>query len=1719
MSKFADTLGNILLETIAKSRPGQMYRVNTTSLGKAGTPGEDLAVELAAAMACHSTTYKIGDKNVPVELCSGQAGGFPFIILHASSKPPRNKSPVFVSENFAANLRDERVRPGSPLHGSILVVLMDRVIDTVRASTELTDPGQPLEAGRLIDEIAQQSASTELRAFVSVARDDLRQAALRGRPEYRGRVMETLSQLATESKPDISANLPKLGTWMQDPKIAVFIQDGNRDALRSRLKANQEAAETVRAATEGKSDPVTVLEKKIREDKIDSWSKVTLERANLTDWERDRKRETGTPTKKWDRFRFAKKSVLTGQTIERADKDREVDALVWGNEPFHIAAVYKEWLEAPPVSLEINGQPVYKGGSQTANSELIKVENKSITILAPPSADNWMFYELKVYTGNRNPRGTPDAIIRIARAPSQMPAVYLPSFSIRTDSSAIEINNSDTYIIAESQADFNRASRAESLTDAFAPGRDWQLPCKVASGPNEASDWSFVHNGGTTRIPIICKSQAAPTVEETTFLSGLHNRAIEGESPPYWTYLPRLKSIANGGTPRPISFLVNNELSREDEIIRSRNMFPVVTPAGLRKGELSALVTGGQLFGKVLRAYENMFEWLEKHETLPSLICQDSKFRQLVQAILDAAEACINDEDTDVDSLGALWKIGAVVAENGDLQSTSPFWLPTMAYLAAVMDADLERQLPVHRRQLLSPIAFSPCSILGLQNRSQRALPEPGHSGFWLNWRNAEALGDANIKDAGRTVRDRLRDFAEAFPHLVGYHDHAPMLVQFIGVTPTKDIAAGIQEFLEWHVAQTDANPDATGNLRLRVEFFVEDPKMSTEFDERMANDNVVHGPYGFDPLHEFVIYAKRSVQSLVSKGPQWGHVTFIGRGFRQMPEIVASSELLPKARAGGIVVAPTMDLPSLANHNPDRVGFGTKGLANMMGPQSLAMKMAEVQACIVHSKPYAYRVPGQVPATTATAQVFASLRQLYDKSIWVVHLEPGVSLIPLKSDKHHESVLIHFTDQDNPTSPGFDQVTLTKQKKAFDNCLDGICRDLKIVKPDGLLPLLNSINSRWALQLFSNNRKRRMEKIACAIASQATLQRARESGPGTLWLVSGWEQFNRLTGGTGLPTAQGAFGGGSRSGTDDVILVGLNPDRPDQVRVLLVEVKYGHAGEDKGAKQIEQTYFDLNSHMAAEGLSGRIFRMEFGAFVARIAERLYVHGAIRRDDLRVVERAQDYLYEGTFSLDWGDHDGLPKKGLVIRVDPTASERSKREGAHGIEIQRIPWAEAAYLDATMSREDQGPGSKIELKEYTESKAAKRDQTDAPRPIQHMSITPPTPRHPTPKPPAEANWPRDVLAAGPVRMYETPAVDVGRFFGIDEMLRQLGADVDPPLAADIVVGPQATAVHLKLRGGTRVSKIEQALTNLKLSLGVTKDLSLSTYERAGHVTLFVPHELKRPVPISGSLDSAPLSELTLPFPAGITAENKPLWLDLVTSNHLLVAGSTGSGKTVYLQGLVLTLAVARPPRQLRINLVDPKQLDFAILERLPHCDGPVVADTDGTMSLLDRLILEVKARQSTLKNDEARNIGDYHRKHGPDSLPYVVTIIDEYNQLLMACPDKAARNALEDKICQLAQIGRALGIYLVVATQRPSTDVVSGRIKANFPTRMSFRLPSNTDSRVILDDGGAELLQPGGDGLVAGLGGLRRFQAFYLEQHEMRGLVDAMNSINPRFEAP
>lgn len=310
--------------------------------------------------------------------------------------------------------------------------------------------------------------------------------------------------------------------------------------------------------------------------------------------------------------------------------------------------------------------------------------------------------------------------------------------------------------------------------------------------------------------------------------------------------------------------------------------------------------------------------------------------------------------------------------------------------------------------------------------------------------------------------------------------------------------------------------------------------------------------------------------------------------------------------------------------------------------------------------------------------------------------------------------------------------------------------------------------------------------------------------------------------------------------------------------------------------------------------------------------------------------------------------------------------------------------------------------------------------------------------------------------------------------------------------------------------TRVSKIAGLSNDLALALS-TKTLRIEA-PVPGHsyVGIEVPNQEPSIVSLRGLLECEHFyneRKRPLAVPLGRDVSGEPVIIDLATMPHLLMAGTTGSGKSIGLRSMITSLVMSNSPDTVRLIVLDPKIVEFTQFNGLPHLIGPVETDAERIIGVLRWATREMDRRYTLLEQEKARNIEAYNailgRKRKDEHMPYIVIFVDEIGDLMMIYPDET-----EKTLTRLAQKARAAGMHMVIATQRPSTDVITGLIKANFPARISFAVASGIDSRVILDYTGADALVGKGDLLFLGpdAAGPKRVQGCYVSDEEIDGAV-------------
>lgn len=331
-------------------------------------------------------------------------------------------------------------------------------------------------------------------------------------------------------------------------------------------------------------------------------------------------------------------------------------------------------------------------------------------------------------------------------------------------------------------------------------------------------------------------------------------------------------------------------------------------------------------------------------------------------------------------------------------------------------------------------------------------------------------------------------------------------------------------------------------------------------------------------------------------------------------------------------------------------------------------------------------------------------------------------------------------------------------------------------------------------------------------------------------------------------------------------------------------------------------------------------------------------------------------------------------------------------------------------------------------------------------------------------------------------------------------------------ADVVIGPTVIQFQLQLAPGIKVSKVAGLSNDLAVALTVPSLRVEAPIPGKPYVGVEIPNPKRKGIALRTILESRVFldSENDLPLAMGVRVDSRPLVVGLEDLPHLLVAGTTGSGKSVFVTSCITGLCTHRTPEELRLILIDPKRVELSIYEHLPHVLAKPVVSPKKAVQALAWAVREMEHRYEIFARARVRNLKSYNQNVLPKAkLPHIVIVVDELADLMFT-----AQKDVEDYICRLAQMARATGIHLVLATQRPSVNVITGLIKANIPARVAFTLPSQTDSRTIIDVSGAERLLGKGDMLFVSSKYPRplRLQAPFIEDGKSLEIIEYLGKI-------
>ena len=752
-----------------------------------------------------------------------------------------------------------------------------------------------------------------------------------------------------------------------------------------------------------------------------------------------------------------------------------------------------------------------------------------------------------------------------------------------------------------------------------------------------------------------------------------------------------------------------------------------------------------------------------------------------------------------------------------------------------------------------------------------------------------------------------------------------------------------------------------------------------------------------------------------------------------------------------------------------------------------------------------------QMPSTEVKA---SELAQVYDHAVWVVHLD---RLLGIEAFGHGAGAdrleLIDYEDRADPSQPGFDGITATRQIAPYNAALARALGNHGPPTADGLdlvLKALNGVSGRWALELLHENENDIRERIGTVVAITALNDLDEAIGGregGTVVLIALDEILGRKRqAGLRKPWLPLATPEGRMC--DDLLMLWVPDPSADEIVLLRggpVEVKFSDTGvpdPDVAASEVHRTAKWFKEAYDPDGAS-RPFRARDLAELLFAAHARATTFALGQPASAGFNDALRQIASGGYEIDMRWWRGAEeRRGLAITVEggSTAPVTQAPPAGTGAPVDLIRLARPALRGLLTGQFPPRP----------ETWAPLRFEPPPGEPATPETVPPADPPEQSDATPAQGEPEGGGLGStefsGTARVTDDEVRALA--FKMDAALQKYRLPCEPCDPAAAQIGPSVVRLRTRTIGALSIATIEAKARDLGREVGAESPVIVT--QEPHYICIDVPRavpEIVRYAALAGqgARENRPGS---LGFIAGVAPSGQVRTADLARLPHLLVAGATASGKSVFLRAMLCELLRDRGPEQLKLMIIDPKQVDFAGYASLPHLeDGRIITDPlDAVQKLTGVIERELAWRQPRLLEAGAMNVTELYEHGTPtEEYPQMVILVDEFADLAGAL-DRQPRQQFLASVQRYAQLTRAFGIYLVLATQRPSTDVITGTIKANLTARVAMSLPSHTDSMTIIDRAGAEDLLGNGDMLFYRNGQVERLQGVYADATDVRDAV-------------
>mgnify|MGYP000372907041 CR=1 FL=1 len=1099
-------------------------------------------------------------------------------------------------------------------------------------------------------------------------------------------------------------------------------------------------------------------------------------------------------------------------------------------------------------------------------------------------------------------------------------------------------------------------------------------------------------------------------------------------------------------------------------------------------------------------AYRGLFDYLEHHKTLLSLAGWGPKLRDLVEQLVTVYQVAIDEipyNEPLLEQHKSLVNIG--FSEFDEQIYISPYHPLVLAYnlnLAKVLQED---KAATGSYKTLPPVTIQRLTAQGL-------LPFVYHPQHDFSYNHAEKENvfwsklipqQESSYDYVRTlVKDKVGKFATAFKHLFVAGSKTTLIINSVNNQKNKELFLGLIDYIK---IKKDKVTNVHVNLYDETECYSWFDKFAdmASYDElkelcelnkgsaREQADSII------DLLRTRLTYSKYEHEK-GNKEQVYAHMSF----FKNNERVQAIDVDILKQKSG-VVCHGLMPGESASNKNGRYyTSFGLEGVDIENAPQLklIAKYSGLIKPARCSHDEYS---PSKSQALVVTENFKALLERSYENSIWTTIIDPKVTLEFFENQKN--MVLIHYSDN-YTNSVNYDAITVTKQTDLYQKVLEN--------DDGGIIEEFNAFNGEWLLNLVTANDNERKEKrgiigaykyVNCLVADSCIT-----------WVPLSIAEIVRVAGNLGLSMKDSDLSRhsqGFKKGaiSDDILFVGFK----DQQMILLpVEVKTGkRQTHSKGVEQAKELKRYFESLLGQQTLAGHLYRGLFMRQVLMQIDKYKLYNVYEDGYFNSIENNSAEWLQGDYLL--AELTNYPEGILFVNVEDSNFTKASFLKVQNILKIELPadnlghWiktpmqrllsnltpAKLHHIDAQYILKSDCAINTLQIDALDDNAGIKDDNKSTPEPTIVED---------------------DKQVAKPINL-ETNAdtannKSVRKKMPIEALQAIYQQIIDCYYSHNIVVtkpnnedafveGPASILFRIELNPGTDPKRVFERSQALKLALKLGQEQDVGFGIDKGCVTIDVPksQEQRYFVDQNDIWPNWEKPENALEVPLGEDRFGDVIKLNFSSSNcpHLLIGGTTGSGKSEALNTILYGMVEHYSDAELKLMLIDPKGTELNDFEHYPHLIGRIGFDDEDALQLLTQAVEEMQSRYVRFKAQGVRSLPDYNAKVSQEEhIPWWVLVLDEYADLTS---DKDMKKSIEAELKRLAQKARAAGIHLIIATQKPSGDVISTNLRSNLPAQLALRVKNGTESRVILDEQGAEVLNGMGDAYLKSEGKLVRIQ--------------------------